>query len=146
MGFKWDKLYKVRALSRGLINVSLWILLFPLYISHFFYAKQVLILSWKTKPLSSKRKKKKKENMDTKNISWLEAWGGMKWGGLRQQWEITASHARQSLSQSLMKSLTLRNQTGLLTARLGHNERTIYVSSAFCLGYPKHLLPGEALS
>lgn len=25
-----------------------------------------------------KKKKKKKENTDTKNTSWLEAWGGMK--------------------------------------------------------------------
>ena len=32
----------------------------------------------KTAIIKKKKKKKKKENMDTKNISWLEAWGGMK--------------------------------------------------------------------
>lgn len=146
MGFKWDKLYKVRALSRGLINVSLWILLFPLYLSHFFYAKQVLILSWKTKPLSSKRKKEKERKYGYQKHFMARSLG---WDEVRWTQATVGDHSitrTTSLSQSLMKSLTLRNQTGLLTARLGHSERTIYVSSAFCLGYPKHLLPGEALS
>lgn len=40
-----------------------------------------------------KRKKKRKKNMDTKNISWLQP--GVQDEvrvELRQQWEITASH------------------------------------------------------
>lgn len=53
--------------------------------------------------------------------------------------------ACQSHNQSLMKALTLRDQTVLLRVSLGQNKIIIYTSSVFCFGQPKRLLP-EALS
>lgn len=128
-------------------------IIIPSLLLTFFSTKQIWILSWKQNCCYQKKKKKRKEGRKEWKYEYIAKtchgkkpgvrWGGMDSGNSRSQYHTLSC---QSHNQSLMNSLALRNQTGLITASLGQNKITVYTSYAFWFGYPEPLLLVEALS